>query len=81
MKDMNCENCRYWSDKLAQAIGGPVEAVCLVREGPHSGRYTPGSASCDKWEDAPLGPVDSGSDTDPVYGNPYEDQPDEEPAF
>ena len=68
---MKCETCRYWSDKLAQARGNGVEAYCLNSESPHNG-YTPARASCGKWEDAPLGAVDSGSDEDPRYGNPYD---------
>ena len=70
----NCENCRFWSDKLAQALGGgPVQAYCLAGDGPKAGTYTSGRQTCDKWQDAPLGAVDSGSDADPRYGNPYDD--------
>lgn len=29
-----CETCRFWSDKLAQALGGPLEAYCLSGDGP-----------------------------------------------
>lgn len=69
---MNCQTCRFWSDKLAQAMGGgPIEAYCLSQDGPRRGRYTRGNQSCEKWQDAPLGAVDSGSDDDPRYGNPY----------
>lgn len=58
---------------MAQAIGGRgVEAYCLNGDSPHKG-YTPGHASCKEWEDAPLGAIDSGSDEDPRYGNPYDD--------
>jgi len=71
---MNCSNCRFWSDKLAKAIGGRgVKAYCLSADGPHNGEYTPGRARCEEWKDAPLGAVDSGSDDDPRYGNPYLD--------
>jgi hypothetical protein len=61
---MKCEDCRFWSERLAQAVGGgPVEAYCLVEGGPFSGRYTAGSQGCDKGQSNQYGAVD----------DPYED--------
>ncbi len=77
---MNCETCRFWSDKLAQAMGGPMEAYCLSQDGPLKARYTRALESCTAWQDAPLGAVDSGSDDDPRYGNPYDGLDDVEPT-
>jgi hypothetical protein len=78
---MNCSECRFWSDKLAQANGGRgVEAYCLSSDGPHKHTYTSGRQLCEKWQDAPMGSVDSGSDDDPRYGNPYLDFPEVEPS-
>ena len=72
--DMKCNNCRFWSDKLAQSIGcGPVEAYCLSSSSPSKGKYTPSHHGCDKGLNNSLGSIDSGSDDDPRYGNPYEE--------
>ncbi len=61
---MRCENCRFWSERLAQAIGGgPVEAYCLVQGGPLSGKYTAGYQGCELGKDRPYGAID----------DPYED--------
>lgn len=70
---LRCDECRFWSDKLAMARGNGVEAYCLSGDGPHAGEYTPAFHGCLKWRDASLGAVDSGSDSDPRYGNPYMD--------
>lgn len=68
-----CKTCRYWSEMLAQSCGGPVEAVCLNSESPHSGRYTVGIVICHKWANNALGSVDdpsflqSGEDAEAIY--------------
>jgi len=63
----NCKGCRFWSEMIAQAIGGgPVQAMCLAQDGPHSGKYTTGAMRCEKWQEGSLGAID-----DPT-GNPYE---------
>lgn len=44
---MLCQNCRFWSERLAMSIGGgPMQAYCLVQDGPLSGQYTTGSQGC-----------------------------------
>jgi hypothetical protein len=59
---MTCADCRYWSDLIARAGGatdnpaGDTEALCLVKGGPHSGEYTTGEMSCDRWK--PGTPID-----------------------
>ena len=56
---MKCEDCRFWSDRLAQSIGGgPIEAYCLVRGGPLSGRYTTARQGCDLGKSNQYGSVD-----------------------
>jgi hypothetical protein len=36
-----CDNCRFWSQMVAQSIGlSGVEALCLSDTSPHSGAYT-----------------------------------------
>ena len=33
----NCNGCRFWSEMIAQSIGGgPVQALCLSQDGPLS---------------------------------------------
>jgi len=65
----NCKGCRYWSEMIAQAIGGgPVEAMCLNQDAPSKGKMRPGwFHECTAWEEGSLGAVD-----DPG-GNPYEE--------
>lgn len=56
---MKCRDCRFWSERLAQSIGGaPIEAYCLVEDGPLSGRYTTGNQGCDKGKSNQYGAVD-----------------------
>jgi hypothetical protein len=54
----NCEGCRYWSERLAFADGGPVLAMCLCKTGPKRGAYTTGRATCQEWKSGHLGAVD-----------------------
>jgi hypothetical protein len=54
----NCKGCRYWSEMIARAHGGPVEALCLVQGGPKSGKYCRAEFVCDRWERGHLGAVD-----------------------
>lgn len=52
-KSKSCGGCRYWSELLAQAIGGgPVEAYCLNDKSPHRQRYVTASRTCGEWADA-----------------------------
>ena len=61
----NCAGCRFWSEMVAQSIGGgPVEALCLADGGPLSGKYTSGKQSCSGWKSGHLGAVDD----PPNYG-------------
>lgn len=61
-KQIKCRDCRFWSERLAQSIGGgPMEAYCLVEGGRYSGRYTTGSEGCDKGKSNQHGAVDDPS--------------------
>jgi hypothetical protein len=61
----SCDNCRFWSQMVAQSIGGrSVEALCLAEGGPLSGKYTTGRQSCAGWKSGYLGAVDD----PPNYG-------------
>jgi hypothetical protein len=61
-----CENCRYWSAMVAQALdGGPIEALCLCGGGPKRSQFTRATATCERWASNHLGQVD---DLDPDYG-------------
>ena len=64
-----CRSCRYWSERIAQAIGGgPIEALCLSRHSPYASQYTIGEQTCDHWAENTYGAVD-----DPAHAgeNPY----------
>lgn len=66
----NCNGCRWWSEMIARAIGaGPVQALCLVRGGPNSGKYCHPQTVCDKWERGHLGAVDEPCEDPMRYGN------------
>lgn len=57
---MKCSDCRFWSDRLAMAVGGgPVKAVCLVTDGPLSGQYTAGFQGCSLGKSNQYGAVDT----------------------
>lgn len=57
---MRCNDCRFWSDRLAMSIGGdPIQAYCLVSDGPFSGRYMTGNQGCDSGKSNQHGAVDT----------------------
>lgn len=61
----NCGNCRFWSEMVAQAWGaGPMEALCLSGDGPHTSKYTTARITCHAWKSNHHGAVDS----PPNYG-------------
>lgn len=61
-----CGGCRYWSEMIAQAIGGrDVEAMCLAPEGsPCKGKYMVSSQTCTAFAKNTAGAVDD----PPNYG-------------
>jgi hypothetical protein len=59
----HCENCRYWSQLLAQSIGcGPIEAYCLSEDGPKRQRYVRANDRCPSWKLNSHGAVDEPPD-------------------
>lgn len=55
----DCAGCRYWSETVAQSIGGgPVAAMCLVDVGRYAGKYTVAPQRCDSWKSGHFGPID-----------------------
>lgn len=63
--ERNCSGCRYWSEMIAQSIGGrDVEALCLIQGGPASGKYMVGTQTCPEWAKNSHGAVDD----PPNYG-------------
>lgn len=61
----NCGGCRFWSEMIAQAIGGgPVQALCLAASGPYASKYTTERMTCDSWKSGHHGAVDD----PPNYG-------------
>lgn len=58
-----CESCRFWSQMCAQSIGcGPIEALCLASEGPHSGKFKRADAHCPAWKENTHGAWDEPPD-------------------
>lgn len=61
----SCEECRFWSEMVAQAINGnPLEALCLADGGPKQGEYTTGRFSCSGFKPNDFGAIDD----PPNYG-------------
>jgi len=55
----NCAGCRYWSEMLAMCEGGgPVKAVCLMRDSKMFGKYTHPRQTCNAWASGHLGAID-----------------------
>lgn len=64
----NCKGCRFWSEMVARSRGGgPIEAMCLVQNGPFSGKYTVGSQTCPKWKSGHFGAIDDPEETISLY--------------
>jgi hypothetical protein len=64
--ERNCSGCRYWSEMIAQSIGGrDVEAMCLATEGPAKGKYMVGTQTCPSFAKNTAGAVDD----PPDYGD------------
>lgn len=59
-----CEDCRYWSDRIARARGGSLEAMCLGPDAlfPKRGEYTHRADRCQGWRSGHLGSIDDGGD-------------------
>jgi len=46
-----CETCRWWSETVAQSIGGgPMQALCENAASPKAGRMTTQQDRCPVWE-------------------------------
>jgi hypothetical protein len=59
----DCGGCRYWSEMVAQSIGGAdVEALCLAPEGPAKGWYTVATQTCPSFAKNTCGAVDDPPD-------------------
>lgn len=58
-KTKDCRGCRYWSELIAFAQGGPLKALCLGPEGQAPrGEYRSGHETCKAWARGHLGAVD-----------------------
>lgn len=71
-KTRDCNGCRFWSEMIAQAVGGrPVEAMCLSPDGPLKSTYTAGRQTCAGWKSGHHGAVDDppnyGEEVRPLY--------------
>lgn len=68
----SCGGCRYWSEMIAQSIGGrEVEALCLSGDGPCGGKYMVASQVCSAFAKNSHGAVDDppnyGEEVRPLY--------------
>jgi hypothetical protein len=70
------KTCRYWSDRIARAVGGAqIEAVCLSPASPFNSAYTDGEAGCPAWKDAPFGSIDESEANAALYpGKVHDDE-------
>lgn len=58
-----CNNCRFWSEMLAQSIGcGPVEAVCLSPNSPFHTKFIGATRTCPAWKSGHYGAIDAPPD-------------------
>lgn len=59
----NCKGCRYWSEMIAQSVGGgPVQAMCLSDTGTLKRKYTAGWQKCEAWASGHHGAIDEPPD-------------------
>lgn len=66
-KAYSCEECRFWSDLVAEKPAGcwPIRAMCLSPRSPLRGEYTEGFERCGSWTSGHLGAIDD-PDQDPM---------------
>jgi hypothetical protein len=55
-----CSQCRFWSDRIARAHGGPLEAMCLALAGPQARKFVRAKHTCSAWKKNVDGAVDAG---------------------
>lgn len=66
----DCRGCRYWSEMIAFACGGPLKAMCLGPEGQAPrGEYKSGHETCKAWARGHLGAIDDPTLEAGAYGN------------
>lgn len=71
----NCGGCRYWSEMIAQSVGGAdVEAMCLAPDGKLQGQYTIASQTCEDFAKNTAGAVDDPPDYGEAARAEYERQ-------
>lgn len=68
-KTRDCRGCRYWSEMIAFAQGGPIKALCLgPKDKAPQGEYKAGHESCrDGWASGHLGAIDEPGQDPRVY--------------
>ena len=72
----DCNGCRYWSEMMAQSIGGgPITAMCLNSKSEFYGEYKIGRGSCSVWASGEFGAIDEPGQDETIYQEKYkEDQ-------
>lgn len=60
----NCAGCRFWSEMIAQSLGGgPMEAYCLAPIGsPLAAKFVTAHTTCTAWKSGHHGAVDEPSE-------------------
>lgn len=67
---MKCQDCRFWSEMVAQSIGcGPIEALCLNEESPLRIKMTTELNGCQFGKENLYGAIDA-----PGNENAYNNQ-------
>jgi hypothetical protein len=54
-----CGSCRFWSEMIADAINGEVQALCLNLKSPFRQKFRTAVQRCNAWKDGSHGAVDS----------------------
>jgi hypothetical protein len=66
----NCKGCRYWSEMIAQSLGGgPVQAMCLSATSTYRGQYMSCARMCTEWASGHLGAIDEPGQDPAAYAS------------
>ena len=65
---MKCQDCRFWSETVAQSIGcGPIEALCICEDSPHKMKMTTELNGCQFGKENLYGAIDDPENENTVW--------------